>query len=147
MQDVQPLDRVVSASWARHRFDAMLFSGFGIAALLLAASGIFAVLSYAVATRGREFGIRMALGADTRRVLLHVLREGMVFPVVGLALGVMASLSVTRLLQSSLYAVSPWEPRVFVSTAALLAAVAAAACLVPAWRATRVDPSEALRSD
>ena len=147
MQDVQPLDRVVSASWARHRFDAMLFSGFGVAALLLAASGIFAVLSYAVATRGREFGIRMALGADTRRVLLHVLREGMVFPLAGLALGITASLSVTRLLQSSLYAVSPWEPRVFVSTAALLTMVAAVACLVPAWRATRVDPSEALRSD
>ncbi len=147
MQDVQQLDRVVSASWARHRFDAMLFSGFGMAALLLAASGIFAVLSYAVATRVREFGIRMALGADTRRVLLHVLREGMVFPLAGLILGVMASLSITRLLRSSLYAVSPWEPRVFVSTAALLAGVAAVACLVPAWRATRVDPSEALRSD
>lgn len=147
MQDVQPLERVVSASWARHRFDAALFSGFGIMALLLAASGIFAVLSYAVATRGREFGIRMALGANTRRVLLQVVREGMVFPLVGLGVGVMASLSITRLLQSSLYAVSPWEPRVFVSTAALLAIVAVAACLVPAWRATRVDPSVALRSD
>jgi putative ABC transport system permease protein len=147
MQDVQQLDRVVSASWARHRFDAMLFSGFGSAALLLAASGIFAVLSYAVATRVREFGIRMALGADTRRVLLHVVREGMVFPLVGLVLGIMASLSVTRLLRSSLYTVSPWEPRVFIGTAALLAGVAAVACLVPAWRATRVDPSVALRSD
>ena len=147
MQDVQPLTRVVSASWARHRFDAMLFGGFGIAALLLAASGIFAVLSYAVATRGREFGIRMALGATPSRVVRHVVREGMVFPVTGLALGVLASLVVTRILQSSLYGVSPHEPRVFVGTAALLAIVAAAACLLPAWRATRVDPSEALRSD
>lgn len=147
MQDVQPLERVVSASWARHQFDAMLFSGFGIMALLLAASGIFAVLSFAVATRGREFGIRMALGANSRRVLLQVVREGMVFPLIGLAVGVLASLAVTRLLQSSLYAVSPRDPRVFVSTAALLTAVAALACLVPAWRATRVDPSEALRSD
>jgi putative ABC transport system permease protein len=147
MQEVQPLERVIDASWARHRFDALLFSGFGISALLLAASGIFAVLSYAVATRAREFGIRMALGADARRVLLHVVREGMVFPLVGLVVGVLASLAVTRLLQSSLYSVSPWQPRVFMSTAALLAVVAALACVIPAWRATRVDPSEALRSD
>jgi putative ABC transport system permease protein len=147
MQDVQPLSRVVSASWARHRFDAMLFGGFGAAALLLAASGIFAVLSYAVATRTREFGIRMALGAKPSRVVRHVVRDGMVFPIAGLVLGVLASLVITRLLQSSLYGVSPHEPRVFIGTAALLAVVAAAACLVPAWRATRVDPSEALRSD
>jgi putative ABC transport system permease protein len=147
MQDVQPLTRVVSASWARHRFDAMLFGGFGTAALLLAASGIFAVLSYAVATRTREFGIRMALGARPSRVVRHVVREGMVFPVTGLVFGVLASLAVTRLLQSSLYGVSAHEPRVFVGTAVLLALVAAAACLVPAWRATRVDPSQALRSD
>jgi predicted permease len=147
MQDVQPLNRVVGASWARHRFDAMLFGGFGAAALLLAASGIFAVLSYAVATRTREFGIRMALGAKPSRIVRHVVREGMVFPLTGLVIGVLASLVVTRLLQSSLYGVSPHEPRVFVWTAALLAVVAAAACLVPAWRATRADPSEALRSD
>jgi len=147
MQDVQPLANVVSGSWARHRFDAMLFGGFGIAALLLAASGVFAVLSYAVASRTREFGIRIALGANSGRVVWHVLREGMVFPVVGLVIGVAASLAVTRLLQSSLYGVSPQEPRVFAGTAALLALVAAVACLVPAWRATRVDPIEALRSD
>ena len=147
MQDVQPLTRIVSGSWARHRFDALLFGGFGIAALLLAASGIFAVLSYAVASRAREFGIRIALGANTGRVVWHVLREGMVFPVAGLAIGLVASLAITRLLQSSLYGVSPQEPRVFAGTALLLAVVAAAACLVPAWRATRVDPSEALRSD
>lgn len=147
MQDVQPLDRVVSASWARHRFDAMLFGGFGIAALLLAASGTFAVLSYAVATRAREFGIRMALGADARRIILLVLREGMVFPLLGLTLGVLAAVWLTRLLQSSLYGVSPQDPRVFLSAAALLATVAALACLVPAWRATRNDPSAPLRSE
>jgi putative ABC transport system permease protein len=147
MQDVQPLERVVTNSWARHQFDALLFSGFGIVALLLAASGIFAVLSYAVATRAREFEIRMALGANSRRVVLQVVREGMVFPLLGLGVGIVASLGVTRLLQSSLYAVSPKDPRVFGATTALLAAVAILACLIPAWRATRVAPSEALRSD
>ena len=147
LQDVQPLERVVTGSWARHRFDAALFGGFGIAALLLAGSGVFAVLWYAVASRTREFGIRMALGANTARVIGHVLREGMVYPVVGLTFGLGAALAVTRLLQASLYGVSPQDPGVFLGTAVLLAVVAALACLVPAWRATRVDPSEALRSD
>jgi putative ABC transport system permease protein len=147
MQDVQPLTEIVSGSWARHRFDAMLFGGFGVAALLLAASGIFAVLSHAVANRTREFGIRIALGANPGRVVRHVLREGMSFPLAGLVVGVAASLAVTRVLQSSLYGISPWEPRVFVGTAALLLLIAAAACLVPAWRATRADPMEALRAE
>jgi len=147
LQDVQPLTDIVRGSWARNRFDAILFSGFGVAALLLAASGIFAVLAYVVAGRTREFGIRVALGANTRRVLWHVLREGMAFPVAGLLVGVAASLAVTRLLQASLYEISPREPRVFVATSALLLSIAAAACLVPAWRATRADPMEALRSE
>jgi putative ABC transport system permease protein len=147
MQDAQPLSRVVTNSWARHRFDAFLFGGFGVAALLLAASGIFAVLSYAVASRTREFGIRIALGSDTGRVLLHVLREGMAWPLAGLALGVVAALAATRLLQASLYGISPKEPGVFIGTTAILVAVAIAACLVPAWRATRVDPMEALRAE
>lgn len=147
MQDVQPLSSVVNGSWARHRFDAMLFGGFGIAALLLAASGIFAVLSYAVAGRTREFGVRIALGAQPGHVVRGVLREGMAFPLAGLAIGVASSLAVTRLLQASLYEISPQEPRVFAGTAVLLVVVAAIACLVPAWRATRVDPMEALRAD
>lgn len=147
LRDVQPLTELVSGSWARHRFDAILFGGFGIAALLLAASGIFAVLAYAVASRTREFGIRIALGANPARVIRHVLREGMVFPFVGLLAGIVASVAFTRVLRSSLYEISPVEPRVFVGMAVLLLAVAAAACLGPAWRATRADPIEALRSE
>jgi putative ABC transport system permease protein len=147
MRDVQRLTDVIGASWARHRFDAALFGGFGVAALLLAASGIFAVLSHAVAGRTREFGIRIALGANAGRVLRHVLREGAAFPVVGLVVGAAAALAVTRLLQSSLYEISPTEPRVFLGTAALLLVVTIAACLAPAWRATRADPIEVLRAE
>ncbi|MCI0434579.1 MAG: ABC transporter permease, partial [Gemmatimonadetes bacterium] len=147
LQEVQALTHIISGSWARNRFDAMLFGSFGIVALALAASGIFAVLAYTVASRTREFGIRIALGGTTRRVLWHVLREGMSFPLAGLTIGVTLSLAVTRLLQSSLYGISPQEPRVFIGTAALLVAVMAAACLVPAWRATRADPMEALRAE
>lgn len=147
MRDVPPMSEVVSGSWERQRFDAFLFSGFGGAALLLAASGIFAVLSFAVATRTREFGVRIALGATPGQVLRKVLREGMVFPVIGLSVGALLSMAATRLLQSSLYEVSPQEPRVLVGTALLLLAVSAAACLAPAYRATRTDPIEALRTE
>ncbi len=147
LQEVQPLSEVVSGSWARHRFDAVLFGGFGAAALALAASGIFAVLAYAVATRTREFGIRIALGADAARVLRQVLREGMMYPAIGLVTGIAAAAGATRVLRASLYQISPLEPRVVLGMAALLLAVAAAACLGPAWRATRADPTEALRSE
>jgi putative ABC transport system permease protein len=146
-REVQPLTDVISGSWARNRFDAFLFGGFGSAALLLAASGIFAVLSYAVAGRTREFGIRITLGATTRRVLGHVLREGTAFPIAGLLVGVAAAFGLTRFLRSSLYEISPTEPGVFLATAALLLLVTVAACLLPAWRATRADPMEALRSE
>lgn len=147
MREAQPLSEVINSSWARNRFDAVLFGGFGLVALLLAASGIFAVLTYAVANRTREFGVRMALGASSGRVMRHVIGEGMVIPVTGLAAGGIAAIGLTRVLQSSLYGVSPQEPRVFIATAALLLAAAATACLVPAWRATRADPMEAMRTD
>jgi predicted permease len=147
LRDVQSLTDLVSGSWARHRLDAILFGGFGVFALLLSASGIFAVLSYAVQSRTREFGVRIALGADPGRVLRDVLREGMAYPVAGLALGAAVALWLTRLLQSSLYGISPQEPRVFLGTAVLLSLTAVAACVIPAWRATRTDPIEALRSE
>jgi putative ABC transport system permease protein len=147
MRDVQLLSDIVSGSWARHRFDALLFGGFGIAALFLAASGIFAVLAYAVANRTREFGIRLALGASAPSVVGLVIREGLAFPIIGLVVGAAASVGATRLLQSSLYEVSPLEPRVFAGTVILLVATAVAACIAPAVHATRADPMEALRAD
>jgi predicted permease len=147
MRDVQTLEQVVNGSWARHRFDAILFGGFGVVALLLAASGIFAVLAYAVGTRTREFGIRIALGARPGALVGLVIREGMGFPVAGLLVGAAAAIASTRVLASSLYEISPTEPGVFLGTAVLLLGVAVLACAVPAWRATRVDPMEALRAD
>jgi len=147
MRDVQPLTELVNGSWARHRFDALLFGGFGVAALLLAASGTFAVLAFAVANRTREFGIRIALGAHPALVVRRVLREGMGFPLAGLLLGAALALGLTRLLRASLYEVSPLEPVVYLRTGVLLLAVSAAACLIPAWRATRADPLEALRAE
>jgi predicted permease len=147
IRDVQSLDDVVRGSWARRRFDAILFGAFGTAALLLAGSGIFAVLAHAVANRRREFGIRSALGAQPRTVVWHVVREGMAFPLVGMLLGVIVSIAVTRLLQSTLYGISPRDPGVFATSIAVLMVAAASACLIPALRATRVDPTEAMRAD
>jgi putative ABC transport system permease protein len=147
LQDVRPLADLMSVSWARRRFDAWLFSGFGVAALLLAASGIFAVLAHSVATRRREFGIRIALGARHGRLLRDVVREGLAFPAIGLLAGIAASIGLTRLLQASLFETSAQEPRVFAGMAVVVLLASVLACLVPAWRATRADPSESLRSE
>jgi ABC-type antimicrobial peptide transport system permease subunit len=97
--------------------------------------------------RTREFGIRIALGADSAQVLWGVLREGMVAPGVGIVVGIAGAVAFTRMLRASLYEVSPAEPGVLLAMAALLIAVSAAACLGPAWRATRADPIAALRAE
>jgi putative ABC transport system permease protein len=147
LQDPRPLEEQLRASWARQRFDTALFSGFGLTALGLAVSGLFAVLAYSVGTRRREFGIRIALGARSTRIVRLVLGEGMVFPIVGIVIGLLASMSLTKLLRSSLYETSPVEPRVYLSMAALLLAAAAVASLIPALRATRADPAGSLRAE
>jgi putative ABC transport system permease protein len=108
---------------------------------------VFAVLAYVVAGRTREFGIRIALGADRASVVRLVVGEGLLFPAAGLVAGVAASLAATRVLRSALYEVSPLEPRVFAATVALLVIAAVAACAVPAWRATRADPLEVMRAE
>jgi putative ABC transport system permease protein len=147
LQDVRPLTELMSGSWARRRFDATLFAGFGIAALLLAASGIFAVLAHSVESRRREFGIRIALGAHPERVVRQVLREGLAFPIVGLVVGIGAAVWFTRVMQSLLFETSPQEPRVLAGVVTVILAASALACLAPAWRATRANPIEALRAE
>jgi putative ABC transport system permease protein len=147
LYDVQTMEQRAGGSWARHRFDAMLFAVFGAAALLLATMGTYAVVAYAVSRRTREMGVRMALGARPESVVRLVVREGLTFPAVGLAVGVAGAFAMTRLLQSELYGIGATDFRVFGATAALLVAVSALACVVPALRATRADPLEALRAE
>jgi putative ABC transport system permease protein len=147
LQDVRTLTDLLYGSWARRRFDATLFGGFGVVALLLAASGIFAVLAYSVETRRREFGIRIALGARRERLIGQVLREGLAFPIVGVAVGLGAAVAFTRVLQASLFETSPQDLRVFGAMTGVLLLASAAACLGPAWRATRADPMESLRAE
>ena len=118
---------------------------FAVAALALAAFGAYGVLSYAVTRRTGEMGIRMALGAQRTDVLAMVLRQGMIPVLAGLAAGALAAVAIGRFLESLLFQVSPRDPVAFAVSGAVLLVVSVAACLVPARRATRVSPIEALR--
>jgi ABC-type antimicrobial peptide transport system permease subunit len=147
MRDPKTLKDLIGGSWARTRFEAFLFGGFGMLALLLAATGTFAVLAYVVTNRTREFGIRMALGADPPRVLGLVLREGMTYPLLGILVGIGVSFLATQVLRNSLYEISPIEPGLIAITVALLVVAGLAACVIPALRAARSNPMEAIRVD
>jgi predicted permease len=127
------------------RMAAIVLGSFGVMALLLAAIGIYGVMSYVVAGRTREIGLRMALGADQRSVLRLVVGQGLMLAVVGLLLGALVAFAAARLLTGLLYGVSPGDPLTFAAVALLLAGVALVACYVPARRAAKVDPMVALR--
>jgi putative ABC transport system permease protein len=139
------LSQVYSSSLEARRFSLTLVGIFSITALLLAIAGIYGVISYAVAQRTREIGVRMALGASPREVLGMVLRQGAVTGAIGIGVGVLGSLALTRWLQSQLFEVSATDPATFLGVASLLIVVSLAACWIPGRRATRIDPMEALR--
>jgi ABC-type antimicrobial peptide transport system permease subunit len=118
---------------------------FGALALLLAVCGIYGVLAYAVAQRQREIGVRMALGAQTADVLRLVVGQGVRLVLAGLIIGIILAFALTRVLVSLLYEVKPTDPVIFVAVSLLLAAIALLACWLPAQRATRIHPMDALR--
>ena len=138
-------DRLMS-SLARPRTYAFVLGGFALLALAIAAVGLFGVLSYGVAQRTREIGVRTALGARTIDVVALILTQGMVLTAAGLVIGLGSAALAARWLSTVLYGVSPYDPATFLSVAAALAAVAAIACAAPARRAARIDPLKALRS-
>jgi putative ABC transport system permease protein len=139
------MEQFLSASVAPRRFSLLLLGIFAGAALLLAAMGIYAVISYSVAQRTHEIGIRMALGAGRRDVLKMILGGGLKLILTGLAVGVSGAFALTRLMSSLLFGVSAVDPATFVIISALLSGVALLACYIPARRAMNVDPMEALR--
>jgi putative ABC transport system permease protein len=129
------------------RFPLLLVGAFAATALVLAVVGTYGVISYAVAQRVRELGIRIALGAAPRAVVGLVVRHAVVLAAVGIGLGLVASAALSRFAASLLYGVRATDPAAYAAAAALLAAVAAAAAAVPARRATRVDPARTLRGE
>ncbi|MGH7477456.1 MAG: ABC transporter permease [Longimicrobiales bacterium] len=144
---VQPLDEAIRANNWHYGVFGGLFMVFGAVALFLAAVGLYGVMSFAVSRRTREVGVRMALGAEARDVLRLILRQGMVQLAVGMVLGLGLAFGLGRLLAMALFDVQPYDPAVFTAISAVLASAALTACLVPALRATRVTPVEALRAE
>ena len=141
------MDDLVSQMVAEPRFEARLLSAFSLIALVLASIGTYGVLAYDVASRSREIGLRVALGADTRAVVGMVLRRAALVVVPGIVLGVMGALALTRVLAAFLYEVTPTDPATFAMVSATLLAVALVAAVVPTRRATRVDLLDALRRE
>ena len=142
---VRTMEQVRSASIAARQFNMVLMGLFAILAAILAAIGIYGVMAYNVRQRTHEIGVRMAFGAERRHVLGMICREGMLLTAVGIMIGTVGALALTRLLGSYLYEVKPRDPVAFIATALVLAGVAMLACAIPARRATKVDPMVALR--
>jgi putative ABC transport system permease protein len=145
IDSVQPLTVPLAASVAQPRFATATVTTFALLALILASIGLYGVLSYAVSQRGRELGVRAALGASRSSLLGLVLREGLVVATCGVVLGIGGAAAISRLMQGALFGVTPLDPISFAMAPAVLLPVAFAACLVPALRASRIGPAEALR--
>ena len=142
---VQTMEQIISGSLAERRFTMLLLIIFASTALVLAAVGIYGVMSYAVSRRTHELGVRLALGASRSEILRLVVGEGIVLAAIGTVVGVAAALGLTRLMASLLYGVRPADPATLAAVSLLLAGIALLACYIPARRATKVDPLVALR--
>jgi predicted permease len=146
-RNVLTMEQVLGESTLDARFDATLLLAFAVLSLLLAMVGLFGVLSFMVAQRTTEIGVRIALGASRERILRQMLHDGLRPAIYGLVLGLAASVGVTRLIQSLLFGTTPLDLAVFVVVSVTLLVVAALACTLPAWRASRLDPMQALRTE
>jgi putative ABC transport system permease protein len=147
MYNEQKMDEVVSNSFAARRLSMILLGIFAALALLLACVGIYGVISYLVGQRTHEIGVRIALGAESSDVLRLVIRHGARMALLGVAIGIVAGLGLTRLMANQLFGVSAHDPLTFAGAAMLLIVVAITGCYIPARRAMRVDPMIALRHE
>jgi len=144
---VNTMDKLVESSVGQRKLSMILLGLFSVIAMVLASIGIYGVMSYSVTQRTRELGIRMALGAARTRVLALVVGQGMTLAGVGIVIGLVGAFALTRLLSSQLFGVRATDPATFAGVSVLLVLIALGATLVPALRATRVDPVVALRDE
>jgi ABC-type antimicrobial peptide transport system permease subunit len=145
--EIRPYEVVVAPELQPWRLGATMFGIFGVVALLIAAVGLYSVIAYLVSQRTHEIGVRMALGARRQDVVRLVLGEGLQVALIGLGLGIVVALLAGRFVVDLLYETSPRDPAIIGAVAAILTVVAAAAAIVPSWRASRVDPVSALRAE
>ncbi|HEU0252074.1 MAG TPA: FtsX-like permease family protein [Pyrinomonadaceae bacterium] len=142
---VRPMHQFLAASVAARRFSMALIAVFAATALLLAAAGLYAVIAYLVSQRTREIGIRLALGATPRHILRLMMGQGVKLTLIGVTIGFVGAIAVTRLMRTLLFGVAPTDVMTFGISAVVLIVVAMLACFIPARRATKVDPLVALR--
>ena len=141
------MDETLAESMAPQQFNTVLLAIFAGVAMVLALAGLYGVMAYSVSQRIHEIGVRMALGAQRRHVLRLVVGQGMLLTVIGIAVGLAGAFGATRWLSTLLYEVSPTDWQTFTAIPVALAVVALAACIIPAYRASRVDPTIALRTE
>ena len=144
---IKSMDEIVAQSTARSDFNMLLLTVFGCAALLLAAIGVYGLMSYSVQQRTQEIGIRLALGAELSHVRNAVIRQAMGLAAIGVGIGSVSAFVLSRLIETLLYGVTSRDPMVFVGVPVVLTVVALVAAWLPALRATRIDPIDALRCE
>jgi putative ABC transport system permease protein len=145
--NIRPMRDYIAASMNDTRFIMLILTGFALASIVLAAIGLYGTLSYLASQRTQEFGIRMALGASASRVVSGVAREGLLLAAVGAALGFAGAMATAQVMNRLLYDLSPWDGTTLVAAAVVIVITALAAAGHPAWRASRVDPTVALRAE
>jgi ABC-type antimicrobial peptide transport system permease subunit len=147
LMDVMTMDDLIAVSLSQRKFSMLLLAAFAGLALLLAAVGIYSVLSFAVRRRVREIGIRVALGAETKDILRLIVNEGMKPAITGILIGLAGALALGRVIASLIYGISATDPLTFAAVAALLSLVALLASIIPAYRAAKIEPTRALREE
>ncbi len=147
LESVRTMSERMNESNARRSFQTTLLTGFAVIAVALALVGLYGLMSYAVKQRRAEIGVRLAVGSSRGRILRLILSHGLRFTVFGLIIGLAGAFAITRLLRGWLFGVPATDPVTFIAVPLFVLAVACAACIIPAWSATRVDPVEALRQE